>query len=140
MMELRNAIEDVLTHDPVLLSYLGYDDGDAMPKIYETVAARDAQPNFLVWQIIPGQPPAGTYEDQRAIESKLVQMTVWSVSQDTAWSVWAVLQDALEQGDWTFLAPYRLMHLNRMGDEQLLPDNDTSWWQIATTYHFALSK
>jgi len=140
MKQIMDALRDILTHDPILISWTGRDiRGD--PKMYPRPIPSDVQPPFLAYEMSPGQEPIGVYGDQHAILVPHFQVTVWDTTDTRAWQFWALVQETLEHGEWSVpLLPYKKMLLKRLGNEYTLPEQETHWTYIPTTYRLPLSK
>lgn len=140
MRQIRQAVEYILKHDPIILALVGFDE-DQEVKVYETIAKKDTTPPFVVWGLIPTGSTEGHYGDDRAMESKDVQVTAWGYTLDDVWQLFTYIEEALEIGEWDIeLAPYNKLRVVRTGDQQPLPDQDTGWFQIPATYRVGVAR
>lgn len=140
MKAIRDAVQYVLKHDPILVGLLGFDE-DQEVKVYETIAKTGVEPPFVVWGFIQTGSTEGHYGDDRAIESKDVQVTAWGYTIDEAWQLFSFIEEALERGDMSVeLLPYTKLRIVRTGDQQPLPDQETSWFQIPATYRVGVAR
>lgn len=140
-------MEVALKEDPVLDIVLGHmaDEvsGVQLSKVFELVAPARAEAPYVVWQIVPGSEPSGHYGDMNAIENQNVQITSWGRTNDEAWRIFEVVREAIEGSRQIMdveAIPYDVLKAQLTGDQFALPDQDTNYIQVPSTWRIVLSR
>lgn len=140
MKALRHAIDEVLRQDviiQILVGELVYEGGIRRVKVFEFPVDRQAEAPYIAWHILPGGDVDGHYGDLNGQLLKTFQVSCWGRTKDEADEVFEAVVEVFEsQQDKinVLLAPEYLMALQRMGDESPIPDQDTTWTQVPSTW------
>jgi len=134
--DFRHAIRGALVDDPMVLAVVGLDRFGNM-KVYEGKGLKDEDPPYIVWQMIPGEVPQGTYGDVDSIQEKNFQVTAWGRDNEEAWQLWYIIEQALKDTEFV-TDPWNVIFLRKMGDEASLPDQGTNWFQVPGTWRASL--
>lgn len=139
MNPLRSTVQEILHTDVLVVSFVGTDQYGYV-KAYERRATKDVEAPFVVWSLPPGGEPQGHFGDLRSVEERDLQVNSFGRDDDEAWALFHHVEDALERGDWTTLAPYRLISIKRQGDEYALEDPDADLIYVPSTYRVRMSR
>ena len=140
MREMRRAVKQVLIEDVLVQAQVDRDNRNQF-KVYETVGMKDTEPPTVIWALLPGEGPEGTYSERDSMQTFNLQVTSWGRTPDESWQLWECVVEALTIGEWNIpLTPYSLMDIVTTGDVTQLPDPDTGWFQTVATYRVRLSQ
>lgn len=141
MKAIKDALDYILRRDEMLTTILGRDEY-GFDKVYEAGFRPDTvQPPFVIYQILPGAEPSGTYSDNESIDGADFQVTAWGRNSQEVWQVESLMRDAIRSGDWnTLIIPLHRMRLKRMESPGEMPDRDTKWRQVPVRWRLDTSK
>jgi hypothetical protein len=138
MIDLMGAIRRALRDDPLIKAVVGQD-ADTEVKVYSSVGKPDVQAPYIVFGLIPGPGPIGTYGRPDAWEPFTIQTTSWGRTPQEAWSVADILDDAIVSADYVFEPGY-LARVARVSTPEELPDRDTNLRQVVVQYEFKVGR
>lgn len=135
----RHALEAHLKGDAILDTILGRDE-DGHRKVFEIRGKPTTKPKYVIWAMLPGETPEGTYSDIKAIEGLMFQCSSWGFTADEAWQLFEAVEDALDRMDnLPEMGQYELMSILRM-EVRPIPDDTMGWTQVVATYKAVITR
>lgn len=138
MINVRKAVRQGLREDGALTTVLGMD-GDGESKVYTRPTKPNVKPPYLIVDNIPVPGVEGVYGDEEVMERFLIQLSVWATSEDDAWDIVPLADEAMKHLNMQVL-PYEHNFTQRYQNVQSLSDRDTNLWQVVMRYDVRIAR